>query len=397
MNVYSQKDMCSGCTACMNICPVDAITMIADSEGFEYPHIDETKCTECGLCQKICPFQPGQATQDDFRRPLSIFAAKHQNNDIRLASSSGGMFTALSDYILDKRGVVYGAAFDKEFRVCHQKAENKTDRDKFRGSKYVQSHLGDIFQDAKAELNRGREVLFGGTPCQIAGLRAFLGDKKYGGLILCDLVCHGTPSPLIWKEYVSLLEKRMRCNLQSFKFRDKGDGWHTSRLYAEFVNGACLYHMPLVDSFNSIFYQHIALRPSCHNCIFTNFARPSDITIADFWGIEKCKPDFDDNQGVSLVLLNTPKGEAIFDKIKGHLDYVASSIEECRQRHLTEPAEPSPKRAVFWNDYYEYGFEYVAKKYTDYGFVNGLKHNVIKPMLSKIGVLNAVESIIQRQ
>ena len=396
MKVFKSKYNCSGCTACMNLCPNDAILMVADSEGFKYPEVDDTKCLDCGLCRKVCPFHKGYNKDKKSQIP-AVYAVKYKDDSVRLSSSSGGMFTALSNYILGENGVVYGAAFDDDFRVCHQKAENMIERDKFKGSKYVQSDLGNIFLDVKTELDKDRAVLFTGTPCQIAALRACLGDKRYKKLILCDLVCHGTPSPLIWKEYIDLLLKNKKSKLKRFNFRDKGVGWHNSQLYAMFADGSNMYNTPLVDLFDSIFYQHIALRPSCHVCVFANFDRVSDITMGDFWGIEKYKPDFDDNKGVSLTLLHTKKGEAIFESVKECLIYESSSIDECKQqRHLTEPAKRSPKRDVFWKDYYEYGFEYVAKKYTNYGFINRVKHkiknNILKPILSKLGLMDFVKS-----
>ena len=395
MKIFNSKYNCSGCTACMDSCPNDAILMVADSEGFKYPEINETKCLDCGLCQKVCPFHKDYNEGKKSQIPAA-YAAKYKDDSVRLSSSSGGMFTALSNFILGENGVVYGAAFDDDFRVCHQKAENMVERDKFKGSKYVQSDLGKIFLDVKTELDNDKDILFTGTPCQIAGLRAYLGHKKYEKLILCDLVCLGTPSPLIWSDYINLLLKNKTTKLKRFNFRDKGAGWHKSRLYAMFADGSTMYNTPMVDLFDSIFYQHIVLRPSCHACVFTNFDRVSDITIADFWGIEKCKPDFDDNKGVSLVLINTKKGEAIFENVKECLIYESSSIDECKQRHLTEPAKPSPKRDVFWKDYYEHNFKYVAKKYTNYGFINRVKHkvkhNILKPLLSKLGLMDFVKS-----
>jgi len=363
--------------------------MIADREGFAYPYIDSANCTECGLCQKNCSFQDDLNTNgDDFA--VQVFAAKHRDDSIRLSSSSGGMFTALSNHTLNKNGVIYGATFDDNFRVVHQKAESIIERNKLRGSKYVQSDLGNIFLDVKTALDMDRDVLFTGTPCQIAGLKAYLGGGEYERLILSDLVCHGTPSPLIWEDYVYFLKKK-KGNLTEFNFRDKRTGWHDSILSAIFADGSIIFNTPIVDVFNSIFYYHVALRPSCHVCPFANFERVSDLTIADFWGIEKCKPHFDDNKGVSLVLLNTKKGAAIFEKIKNHLIYEESNAGECTQRNLIRPTEPSPKRDVFWEDYYKYGFEYVAKKYTDYGFINRVKHAVLKPVLSKFGIIGFVK------
>jgi len=397
LTVYENKHNCSGCTACMNLCPNNAIIMAVDNEGFSYPQINETKCSQCGLCRKICPFHENYNVDGNYNTP-KVYAVKHVDEDVRISSTSGGMFTALSDLVLEKNGVVYGAVFDEHFRVCHHKAESKAERDKMKGSKYVQSDLNHIFLDIKNELNNGKYVLFTGTPCQVAGLKAFFNNAPSEKLILCDLICHGTPSPLIWKEYISLLKKKKKSNLKYFKFRDKGKGWHKSRLYAEFDDGSKLYDEPLIKLYNSIFYQHVALRPSCHHCVFTNLKRPSDITIGDFWGIEKYKQRFDDNKGVSLVLINTEKGEDIFQKLRNNLIYETSSVEECvqQQRHLTVPASCPSKRKIFWEDYYSRGFKYVARKYTTYGPVNRLKYNILKPILSKLGILNFAKSKLSK-
>jgi len=378
----------------MHVCPAGAISMLADNEGFLYPYIDETKCTECLLCKSICPFRQLRDATGHFETP-QVYAARHKDDRVRSSSSSGGMFTALSDYILDNHGVVYGAAFDPDFNVRHIKAENRNQRDLCKGSKYVQSSLDNTFVDVKAELDQGRHVLFTGTPCQTAGLKAYLGSAAYEKMILCDLVCHGTPSPLIWRDYIDLLVRKKGASLQSFYFRDKSAGWHSSRLYAEFSNGSTLSHTALLDCFNNIFYSHMALRPACHACVFTNFQRPSDITIADFWGIELCKPEFDDDKGVSLVLLNTTKGKNIFENINKCLLHKQSNVEECkqRQRHLMEPATRSPLRDAFWKDYHNNGFEYVAKKYTNYGLLNRFKQKILKPMLDKSGILNFIRSV----
>jgi coenzyme F420-reducing hydrogenase beta subunit len=387
LEAFKDKYLCSGCTACMNSCPANAISMVADSEGFNYPIIDDTKCIECGICQKVCPFHNAYDTEDNFEIPLA-YAVKHKDDSIRISSSSGGMFTALSNYILNKNGVIYGVAFDDDFRVSHQKAETTSERDKFKGSKYVQSSLGDIFLDLKIELEKGKYVLFTGTPCQTAGLKAYLRNKKYNKLIVCDLVCLGTFSPLIWYDYKSLLVKKKKAHLQYINFRDKTNGWHKSRTRIYFENGLTIYNSPLVEIFDSLFFQHMALRPSCHACVFKNLNRPSDITMADFWGIERINPVFDDNKGISLVLINTQKGEAIFENIKENLLYLSSNINECRQRTLMQADAEPPQRNIFWQDYYCHGFEYVAKKYTSYGLINKIKRNVLKPLLSNLGLLH---------
>lgn len=398
MGLFENKAQCSGCTACAHACPSQAIAMVLDSEGFYYPEIDSTNCTDCGLCSAICPFRNQQAKEDRLQYPI-VFAAKHKNELTRLSSSSGGMFSAISDYIINNGGIIYGAAFDDAFNVCHQKAQSIVEINKMKGSKYVQSDLGTIFLDVKKELETNRDILFTGTPCQIAGLKAYLGKKKYEKLILCDLVCHGTPSPLIWKDYVDFL-KQKKGDLRQFNFRDKRKGWHESLRSATFADGAVICNTPLIDVFFSIYAELTVLRPACHVCPFACLERVSDLTIADFWGIEKCKPHFDDNKGVSLVLLNTKKGVLIFDKIKDQLIYEESNVNECKQHNLTRPTEPSPQRDIFWKDYYKNGFEYIAKKYTDYGFINRLKHSnsilktIFKEILSMFGLLHFAKSII---
>ena len=224
MLLYERKEECCGCTACMSICPKQAITMISDEEGFLYPSINQELCIECDLCKQVCPFSDNYRTSGNYDQPL-VYAAKHKDDKVRMNSSSGGMFTAISDYILDNDGVIYGAAFDENLVVRHQKAETAEDRNKFRGSKYVQSNLNGIFGDIKNELKKGRTVLFTGTPCQNAGLRAFL-NKSYDNLYLCDIVCHGTPSPLMFENYIKYCERKNKSSIKEYYCRFKGKGWH---------------------------------------------------------------------------------------------------------------------------------------------------------------------------
>lgn len=376
----------------MHSCPEGAIKMVRDEEGFLYPQVNDALCKGCSLCISVCPFRTGYETKDNFEEPL-VFAAKHKSLEIRKTSTSGGLFTALSNHVLANGGAVYGAGFDESFHVCHQKAETACERDRLKGSKYVQSDLGRTFPDVKEQLEKGRMILFTGTPCQTAGLNAYL-SRSYDGLILCDLVCHGTPSPMVWQDFVRFIEQRQNSALAEYRFRDKGNGWHTPRPYAAFENGSILCDSPSVRAFDSIFYQHLALRPSCHSCVFTNFRRPSDITIADFWGIEQCLPEFDDNSGVSLVLINTEKGKSVFNLIKNGLDFMESNPEDCvkRQAHLTAPATPSPRRNAFWADYHTHGIAYILKKYASCNTIQRIKQEIIKPFLIKIGIFDLIKS-----
>jgi coenzyme F420-reducing hydrogenase beta subunit len=393
MLIYERKEECCGCTACMSICPQQAITMIADEEGFLYPSINQELCIECDLCKKVCPFSDNYRISSNYDQPL-VYAAKHKDDNVRMNSSSGGMFTAISDYILDIDGVIFGAAFDENFVVRHQRAETVEERNKFRGSKYVQSNLVGLFKDIKNELNKGRTVLFTGTPCQNAGLRSYL-NKNYDNLYLCDIVCHGTPSPLIWKNHISFLEKKGKNKVTRYSFRYKLAGWRGYNVYTLFDNGKSKLNTPDVMTYANIFGSDLALRPACHNCKFCNFSRPSDITIGDFWGIEKSMPDFDDNIGISLVLINSPKGQQLFESVSKDLYYRESNTIDCLQHNLHSPSQPSPRRDKFWQDYKNKGFEYVLKKYGGYGFVGQSKKAAAK-VLNKLGLLHVAKRMLGR-
>lgn len=396
MIFFTDPSKCSGCTACMHSCPEGAIQMVPDMEGFLYPKVNQERCKDCGACIAVCPFHDRYDTKDNFNVPL-VFAAKHKVDEIRETSTSGGLFTAISDYVLSKKGLVYGAGFDESFQVCHQKAETFIQRDKFKGSKYTQSNLGNTFIEIRKELDQGRVVLFTGTPCQNAGLKAFIGEVPKE-LILCDLICLGTPSPKIWKDFVISLEMHQGSKLKEFSFRDKSAGWHTPRPFAIFADGSKLCDGPFLNAFTNIFYQRLALRPSCHACPFSNVRRVSDITLADFWGIEDFYPDFDDNKGVSLLLVNTPKGKFLFDAIKSDVYSFQAELEEAvkKQTHLKRPAIPSPLRQHFWRDYYSYGFEYVIQKYAIPTRYQKFKNSILIPFLKNIGLFNSIRTFIKR-
>ena len=297
------------------------------------------------------------------------YAVKHQDENIRAASRSGGVFTALSDNILEEGGVVYGCILTESFTAVHVRADSLDARDKMRGSKYIQSRLGDTFRNVKADLDDGKKVLFSGTSCQVAGLKNFLG-KEYASLLCVDIVCHSVPSKAVWKKYLEWQEQKNNGKLISVNFRNKKDfGWHSH------VETLCFDNGKKVNSsiFKTLFLGHNISRPSCYECPFKAVTHPGDITIADYWGIEKAAPGFDDNKGVSLVLINNEKGELIFDKVRDSLDYKSTRIEDSLQPALKEPF-PAPKtRAQFWSDFQSRDFSYVAAKYGGYGFINEAK------------------------
>lgn len=387
MDIFKEKQDCCGCTACMTVCSKDAITMKSDEKGFLYPVIDDEKCVSCGLCVKTCAFQNGYDTSTNFETPL-VYAVK--NHQERKTSQSGGMAAVLTNKILELGGVVYGAGYGDNFYVMHKRAETKDDALEFKGSKYVQSDMNTVYAQIIEDLQKGRFVLFSGTACQIAGLNSCLKNINTEKLYTCDLVCHGVPSPLVFNDYLNYLKKYFKADIVNFNFRDKTFGWHSHVETIGFNNGIKVSKGIYAD----LFYKHIILRPSCGACKYTNIHRPSDITLADFWGIEKTNAEFDDNKGISLVMINTEKGRKLFADIKSELEYIESNVENCLQPNLIKPTSISADTDNFWKDYAENGFEFTAKKYgaikTD--FKSNFKFK-IKLFLLKTGLMNLVKKL----
>lgn len=376
--LFTNKNECCGCSACARCCPAGAVTMAADSEGFLYPQIDGARCTDCGICQKVCAFKK---VSSDKISALAAYAAKHKDDAVRQTSTSGGVFTALSDVILNKGGAVYGAAYADSMQVKHERADTKARRDAFKGSKYAQSDLGDIFSRVERDLADGKAVLFSGTPCQVDGLRSFL-RRKPGiderNLTLCDIICYGVPSPLIWKEHVHFLEKKHKSRLTSYSFRSKKYGWNKPVEEGVYQNGFADSKSLVSQIFMRLFYQGRIFRPSCHVCPYTRIQRPSDITIADFWGVEKTMPDFHDQNGVSLVLVNSEKGRELLDAAACDIELLAADKDTCMRHNLQNPSHAAPDREQFWTDYRDNGYVFILKKYANYNVKGYLKWTVKK-------------------
>ena len=389
ITVFDRKEDCCGCTACESICPNQAITMQSDEEGFLYPSIDKSICIECGLCKKVCAFQNGYETLNNLESP-DVYALKHKSDEVRMNSSSGGAFSAISDYALNESYVLYGVEFSKNFTVQHKRTTTEAGRNKFRGSKYVQSNLERIFKQIREDLANDRSVLFIGTPCEVAGLRKYLevAKIKTDKLILNDIICHGTSSPLLWKQYLNFIQKKSK--LKSYTFRSKEKGWRGYNVKAEFEKGKSKINTSDIKIYANIFCSDLALRPSCYYCKFSNLNRPSDITIGDFWGIEKSLPELDDNKGVSLILVNTPKGQAIFDEIQDKIDFVQSNTKDCQQHNLQQPTKMPTNREQFWDDYQNSGFDYIAKKYAGCYSFKGRVKRIIVTLLKKLGLFELI-------
>lgn len=351
---------CCGCTACASICNHNAITMKPDALGFLYPVVNMEKCTECGLCEKVCAFNDHYDTSLNLPEPIA-YGARHKDIDEVMRSRSGAVFVTISDYILENGGVVYGVGYTDHFRVVHKRATTKEERDEFRGSKYVQSDMNTVFRHVKQDLKDGLTVLFTGTPCQTSGLNSFIGRKLREKLILIDLVCHGVPGPFIWRDYIDYIEKKERESIKEVDFRDKNKfGWKAHNETFKFTNGTKL---ETESWFAKTFCQCIMFRHSCGNCHFCNTKRPSDITIADFWGWEKTGSDINkDNKGLNLVLLNTIKGQGVFEIIKDRLYIICAQPVEYMQPNLMYPSKVHRLRMKFERDYFHKGFECVYKK-----------------------------------
>lgn len=298
-----------------------------------------------------------------------VYAVKHCEEKVIVASRSGGIFTAVSDLVLDRRGVVYGCVLTDDFKAVHARAENAVQRDLMRKSKYVQSDLGDTYKQVKQDLLAGRAVLFSGTSCQVAGLRNYLG-APYENLFCVDIVCHGVPSPKAWEAYLQWQEKKHRSKVVAVDFRNKKDyGWraHVEKLW--FQNG----HVSESRVFANLFFEHSILRPSCYECPYKSTVHPGDITLADYWGIEKAAPEFDDNKGVSLVLVNNEAGEKIFESVKEKIRWKETRLEDSMQPALEAPFPAPENRAAFWSDFFNRSFDHIAKKYAGAGVLADIK------------------------
>ena len=327
MIIFNEKKDCSGCGACSNVCPKQCISMVEDTEGFLYPQIDSTKCIRCDACENVCPIIKGKTKKT--RGSASSFVAFAKDEQIRLASSSGGLFTLFAEIVIEQGGVVFGASFDESFNVKHTYAESIEDLSKFRGSKYAQSKIGDSYKAAKAFLDSGRIVFFTGTPCQIGGLYAYL-RKDYDNLITQDLICHGVPSPMVWRKYLEYCEKSANSSIKKISFRDKTLGWKHSSLKIDFEDGKTNSTPNDENQYMQVFLKNYCLRPSCYDCAFKTIDRQADITLADawYWGDNDRFGEMDDDKGISAVFINSQKGRTIFERIKDRIEYkhVDSSV-----------------------------------------------------------------------
>ena len=379
INIKNPADCC-GCSACEQICPKGAISMVPDTLFFLYPKVDLNKCIDCKLCEKVCSFNDNYETSGIFEKTIA-YGCKLKDDSERAKSQSGGAFAVLSDVILEKGGVVYGSGYLDKYYVGHKRAENKEQREEFRKSKYVQSDMNDCFRKVKDDLKNDLGVLFSGTACQIAGLKSYLKMSRTDmeKLYTVDIICHGTPSPRFLKDFLIYKEQDRKQSFKKFEFRDKSiAGWHDHIESFIWEDGTKTFSR----EYTRFFYMSIMNRKSCANCHFTNLKHPSDITISDFWGVEKQDKNFgSDNKGVSLILVNTAKGKELFTQISTRIDCIEAKQEAFMQPNLIHPTKEHPKRDYFEKMYAKKGFEYIYKKYRKQTKIETLL-NYIKAIVS---------------
>lgn len=373
LDFLNDKRDCCGCYACKNACPKDCIKMVVDNEGFWYPSIDYDRCIHCNLCKKVCPAVNESVINN---KPIS-YVGYNNDKDVRKNSSSGGLFTAIAEHIVKDGGVVYGAAFNNRYEVEHICVDNVDDLAKLRGSKYVQSKVGDTYSKAKEMLKNGRTVLFTGTPCQIEGLYSYLGKEKFNNLFTQDIICHGVPSPNVWNEYLKY--RANGADIRDVSFRDKKYGWHYFSMKIDTVKKKYTKRLD-DDLFIRLFLDNTILRPSCYFCKFKKEIRISDFTLADCWRPKTVKSYLmDDDKGLSMIFVNTEKGKILFEELKD--DLVVQEIDYDlaiqSQSAATLSVKPNIHRSDFFVEFNNKDFAYIEKNWYGNDLISHIKKTLI--------------------
>lgn len=396
MIIIVEKKDCCGCEACVQRCPKSCITMKFDEQGFRYPVVDESLCVNCGLCETVCPI----INQSSPRKPQKIYGAINKNEVIRLNSSSGGLFTAFAECIIDEGGIVWGAKFDDNWDVVHGCATVKEELKLLRGSKYVQSHIGLSYKEVEQKLKAGNTVLFSGTPCQVAGLKKYL-RKDYSNLYTLDFICHGVPSPGVWKKYLEQrIDKEVR--IESINFRDKSNGWEkfcfSLQLKQYFLgrkNSVSQMETRSKNLYMRAFLHDLILRPSCYDCPARSFKSGSDITLADLWGAWVTLPEYNDDKGCSCVAINTEKGQRVFERLQGsisskEISYKSAFIDY--NHAATVNPGLNPNSTLFFAQYKSIPLRILIPQLTKDSMTAILKEN-IRRVLEMTGLLKAIRRL----
>jgi len=360
--IITEKEKCTGCSACMSICPVDAIEMATDEDGFLSPVVDDDICIQCGKCIRVCPANKNRNSIVENNFPITYAAVNNEKKYLEV-SSSGGIFPVIANKVLENRGVVFGCAWTDSLKAEHIFIENHKDLVKLQGSKYVQSNIGNSYIKAKELLENGREVLFTGTPCQIAGLKSFL-NKKYDNLTTIDLICHDVPSQSFFDGYLNYLSKEAKSKVIGFQFRDKRYGTrYIGKALLE--KGKKIKIYPVKSYYYNYFLKGYIFRESCYICPYADSKREGDITLGDYWGIERYHPEIASKDGSSVILVNTKKGEQLLESFSEKLRIVHSDFKKASANngHLIKPTKRNSKRDEIFNLWRIGGSELVAKKF----------------------------------
>ncbi len=365
------QSACTGCGACALRCPKGCIEMNPDAEGFFRPLIDEDTCVDCGACAAVCPVNH----RPELPKAPEAYAAYSLDESVRRDSSSGGVFTELAATLLARGGAVAGAALETDGVVRHIVVEDEAGLMKLRWSKYVQSEAWHVYAPIRTLLENGRAVLFTGTPCQAAGLAAYLGHP-YERLVVADLICHGAPSPAVWKKYLDFRAGQAGAPLRHAEFRNKDAGWKRYRVKLRFENGGEYSAAAAADPYMRAFLKNASLRPSCHDCSFKGAHRAGDLTLADFWGVEKLQPALGSgDEGVSLVLVHTDKGARLLKDSAGRLCLAETeavpALAENASYHRSSPVHRHRPR--FFAELHRQPFDRLADRYCRDGFAQRLR------------------------
>lgn len=377
LEIKNKKDCC-GCGACANICPKGCIALVEDNEGFLYPQIDKAQCINCGLCKKICPINN---TKKDSLKIPETYGCYNKNKEEVLKSSSGGIFSLIAKYFYKNNGVVYGAAFANAYDVKHIRTTTESELDKLRRSKYVQSEIGEIFKNVKDDLQDGKLVLFTGTNCQIAGLKAFLG-KDFNNLYTQDIICHGVPSRKVWRKY--LKENKISKNA-NVNFRDKSEGWLKYNFCVKENRQIKIKETYDKNYYMKAFLSDCSLRPSCYECKFKGVDRYSDITLADFWSVNKTNPELYLKEGTSVVFIHSDKGKNLFNDLKNDIEYnkVDFMVVVSNNPSYLFSAEANKNRELLFDNLDKRKLKKLAKKYCEPTTSQKIK-GIIKKIINKI-------------
>ena len=388
------KAKCCGCTSCASACPQMAISMLPDEEGFMYPKISTTLCVDCGLCETVCPILNGY--HKELVKKAYVVRAKEES--ILKDSTSGGAFTILVQEILQNNGVVFGVAFDEKFKVKHSWIDGQLEElGGFRGSKYVQSSIGETFNKVKEFLDCRKQVLFSGTPCQIAGLNNYL-RKEYENLLTVEVVCHGVTSPKLWDKYLEYQTAIYKSDPKKIKFRNKTYGYHSGTMEIVFENGLTYHGSARVDLMLKSFFSEIASRPSCYFCVMRGRERAADISIFDAWHAGKLSEEIkDDDKGYTNLLINSKKGRHFMEKVmsKCIIHEISADLAIrldgsmiCQQPHMHE------RRFEFYREVNTSGIKSAIEKYIPISKRDvAIEH--FKRALYKTGLLNAMKIIVK--